>query len=117
MNNKLKKYIWIVFVLVLLCLAFVAGRLSETLQASLLSEASYPWDLHRKIAVVDIQCNTLLAETALGKFFVKPVDDGATLIIATFDETNGLVTAHAIDVTGRIATDSWILVCDKVILE
>ena len=112
MNKKLIKFIWIFFVLMLLCLAFFVGRWSESLQMSLNSEASYPWDLHKKISSIDIQCNTWRADALTGKFSVKPIDDGSALIIATYDNASDLVTAYAVDVSGHIASDSWALVCD-----
>ena len=116
MNKRLIQFIWIIFALVLLCLAFFAGRWSESLQLSLRNEANYPWDLHKKLSNTDIQCSTLLTNGATGEFSVMPIENGDVLIIATYDNASGLVTAYAVDVSGRIATDSWILGCNEGVL-
>jgi hypothetical protein len=92
-------------------LAFVAGRWSGSLQQSLGMEASYPWDLHRKIGQAGIGCEILATKPSTGRFLVLPQDNGATLIVASFDRETGKVTAFALEGSGRMASDTWVLEC------
>jgi hypothetical protein len=94
-------------------LAFVAGRWSGALQKSLGMEAGYPWDLHRKIGQAGIGCETLAAKPSSGRFHVLPQGNGATLIVASFDRETGKVTAFAIEGSGRMASDTWVVECPR----
>lgn len=106
-----KRLTWLIIAIAAMSLSFVIGRWSGSLQRSLGSEAEYPWELHRKIGSVNIQCEKLLNTPSIGRFYVQPLDDGATLIIASLDRHTGVVTAFALNASGRVATDTWPLEC------
>lgn len=91
--------------------AFVAGRWSGSLQRSLGMEANYPWDLHRKIGQAGLGCETLTASPSSGRFHVRALDNGATLVVASFDRESGKVTAFAVESSGRMASDAWVARC------
>jgi hypothetical protein len=44
------------------------------------------------------------------KYFASS-DNGATLIISSFDRETGKVTAFAIEGSGRMASDTWVVEC------
>lgn len=111
MNIQTKRFAWIAIVLTTVLISFVVGQWSGSLQRSLKSEADYPWELHRKIRSADIQCDKILRTPTFGRFYVQTVDDGATLVIATYDRRTGMITTSVIDTSGRFATDTWYLDC------
>ena len=75
-------------------------------------ESTYPWELHRKIGSVGVDCQTLSGTPGIGKFFVRSLDDGATLVVASMDSTRKMVTAFALNSAGEVASDSWPLECN-----
>ena len=103
---------WLVVVIAAVSVSFVVGRWSGSLKRSLQSEVNYPWELHRKIGRVDIQCNQLLQSASTGHFFVQPLDDGTTLFIASYDNPTRMVKAFALSASGAIASDSWSMECN-----
>jgi len=111
MKTPPKRLAWIIMAIAAVSLSFVVGRWSGALQENLKSEAEYPWELHRKIGSIDMPCEKLLNAPSIGRFYVQPLDNGATLIIASFDKPSGIVTAFALSASGRMATDTWPLEC------
>jgi hypothetical protein len=93
--------------------AFVVGHWTGRLRASLTAETAYPWDLQRKIARADITCGRLVSAPRIGGFLVESVDSGSVLVVVHFDSSKQLVTASALDSTGGVATDSWIVECEQ----
>lgn len=112
MTPLTKRVAWLVISVVGVLLSFAVGRWSGSLQNSLKSEAGYPWDLHRKIGSVDLSCEKLLNKSSIGQFYVQSQDDGATLIVASFNKGSGTVIAFALSLSGRVATDKWPLECN-----
>jgi hypothetical protein len=106
-----KRVAGVIITVSLVALSFGLGRWSAALQKGLEDEARYPWELHRKLALVELRCETPLNAAATGRFYVQPEDDGATLIVSTFDRGTGMVTAFALGTSGRVAMDSWPLDC------
>lgn len=102
---------WLVVAVAALSGSFAVGRWSGALQQSLQSETTCPWELHRKIAQLDLQCEQLRSTQYAGQFYVQPIDNGATLIVAMLDVHEGKVRAFALDAVGRIASDTWALEC------
>ena len=111
MKNISKKYTWHLAVLILIVLAFFVGHWSGALQMSLQNESAYPWNLHKKIANINIQCDALYSESNTGNFYVKSIDNGSILIVATLDRSTDAVIAYALDTEGNVASDSWQLSC------
>ena len=95
-----------------LAVAFVVGRWTGGWQRSLRAEATYPWDLHRKIGSLDIDCNRLLASSETGEFITDTIDNGTTFAVVHFNRSSGLVRASLVDSAGRYATDSWTMDCN-----
>lgn len=91
--------------------AFLSGRWAGRLQYSVDAEATYPWDLHRKIGSLDITCDKLLSAPRTGNFVVEAMDAGSTLAVVFFDRSDGRISASVLDSKGRYATDSWTLEC------
>ncbi len=98
-------------VLAALWAAFLAGRWTGALGRSLKAEADYPWELQRKIGSVDLGCEQLLEPGEAGRFHVRALDGGETLVIATYDRETGMVSGYALNAAGAIASDSWPLDC------
>ncbi|NTV97026.1 MAG: hypothetical protein HGA75_16705 [Thiobacillus sp.] len=94
-------------------ISFYVGRWSGYLKSSLQREADYPMALQRKIGSVDIQCHTLLQEASIHHFLIRQLDDGETLVIASYDDRARVVRAYAISTSGELASDSWPLECNK----
>lgn len=112
MNLNRRAFVLLVIALAVISVSFAVGHWSGSLKTNLESEVNYPWALHHKIGDVNIQCDNLLKTPTVGDFFVQPIDDGATLVIATFDKREGIVKAFALDpATGAIAFDNWPLEC------
>jgi hypothetical protein len=89
--------------------AFAAGRWFGTLNASLERERMYPWPLHAMIAGADLRCEKFSANA--GSFVIQTTDGGKTLIVGTLDRSKGMATVHAMDASGRVATDTVALSC------
>lgn len=106
-----RKLLWPIIAVIAVAVSFAAGRWSGSLAQSLKGESAYPWELHRKIGSVDIGCETLSGTPGTGKFFVRPLDDGATLVVASLDGSRKMVTAFALNTAGQVASDSWPLEC------
>ncbi|HEX5683709.1 MAG TPA: hypothetical protein VFY73_06690 [Ideonella sp.] len=113
MNLQVKRAACVLIGVSALALAFLAGRWSEGLQTGLRQETDYPWDLHRKIGQAGIDCSLLSANPSAGRFRVRPLDDGATLIVASQDRSTGKVTAFALEGSGRMAADTWTADCPR----
>lgn len=110
--NRIIRKIWLPMLIITgLMLSFFAGRWAGRLQQSLSKEVAYPWALHKKIGAIDISCNKLSSAPKVGNFIVNTIDDGATLIIVSYNQKENLVTASLIDSGGRYATDSWAIEC------
>lgn len=105
------KFAWLVIAIAAIAASFAVGRWSGSLQTSLKQEADYPWELHRKIGSVDIQCDKLLKTPSVGQYFVQSIEGGTVLVIASFDKRTGMIKAFALDSSGRIASDSWPVDC------
>jgi len=103
---------WLVVVIAAVSVSFVVGLWIGSLKRSLQSEVNYPWELHRKIGSVNIQCDQLLQVTSTGHFFVQSLDDGTTLVIASYDNPTKMVKAFALSSSGAIASDSWPMECN-----
>jgi len=106
-----KSLVFLLIIIATVLISFAIGIWICTLQRSLKNESEYPWELHRKIGSVNIQCEQLLHTPSTSHFFVKTLDNGTTLIVASLDKRTGVVTAFALSASGRIATDSWYLKC------
>ena len=91
---------------------FMGGRWAGRLQSSLNAEANYPWDLHKKIGAIDINCKKLVSAPRTGNFIVEAIDAGNTLIVISFNRSDSRVTASILDSRGRYAIDSWTLECN-----
>jgi hypothetical protein len=105
-------FAWLVVLIAAIFASFVVGRWNGSLKRSLQSEINYPWSLHQKIGSVDIQCDQLLQTTSIGHFFVQSLDDGATLIIAAYDNITKKVNAFALSSSGAVASDDWTMECN-----
>jgi hypothetical protein len=103
---------WLVVVIAAVSVSFAVGRWSGSLKRSLQGEENYPWELHRKIGSVDIQCDQLLQTTSTGHFVVRLLDSGATLVIASYDNPTRMVKAFALSSSGAIASDNWPMECN-----
>lgn len=98
-------------VLVLVLGSFALGHWVASLRSALSSEADYAWDLHRKIGTANLQCGKFMPANLNGRFYVQSLDDGSTLMVASFDESKAQVQAFVLDVHGRFASDAWPLAC------
>jgi hypothetical protein len=107
----LKRAAVVVIAVAALAAAFGAGRWSGALRSSTQQEATYPWDLHRKIGQASIGCDVLSATPSAGRFHVRPQDDGNTLIVVAHDRQTGKVNGFVVDASGRMASDAWTLEC------
>lgn len=95
-----------------LAAAFVLGGIAERVASSSRQEATYPWDLHRRINSDRIDCSRLAAaRAASAPGVVESLDGGAILLVARYDVSTRTVTAWAFDSEHRLATDSWPLDC------
>jgi hypothetical protein len=98
-------------ILFALIASFIIGRWSGDLMESLSNEATYPWALHKKIALIDAGCAELRKPQTMGKFIVTPTDNGETLLIAALNNRSGKVSAFAVTFDGQFASDSWSVDC------
>ena len=90
--------------------SFWLGKRAGRLQESLARQATYAWDLHRKIGTADLSC-LRLTPREFGRFTVQSLDEGQSILVAYHDQSSGRATAFVIDTSGRFATESWPLDC------
>jgi hypothetical protein len=86
--------------------AFVAGRWTGRLSASLGQEAAYPWDLHRKLSQMNMNCDRLKDKPDKGAFYLHSADNGNTLMAAVRAPSGDAIHLFAADALGRTATDT-----------
>ena len=111
MKKSIKSLLKLVAIFLALIVSFIIGRWSGALTESLSNEATYPWVLHKKIALIDVGCADLRKPQTMGKFIVRPTDNGETLLVAAMNDRIGKVSAFAVTFDGKLASDSWPLDC------
>lgn len=91
--------------------SFYLGRFTAKLDTGLSSEANYPWDLHKKIAELNVDCGKPSNGEKIGDFLVEPVTAIRAVGIVSYDISKHMIQASIVDRNGRFATDSWPLDC------
>jgi hypothetical protein len=109
MTAGVKRVLWLFAAALALVGAFASGRWWGALGASLEQESRYPWKLHERIGSADLRCERFSPNA--GGFMIQHIDDGKTLIVGTLDRASGLATVHAIDNSGKFATDTFPVNC------
>ncbi len=111
MNLQAKKFVWPLIVILLVIGSFLIGRWSGLVQTNLTLEKNYPHVLHKKLANIDLGCESLKVLPTYGKFFVQTIDGGDTLLLATWQKNSGEIKAFALSSNGEQASDSWRVEC------
>lgn len=111
MTRIAQRLVWTLVALLAVAGAFAAGTWWGHLRSSLQQESRYPWNLHGKIAQADLRCERFSRDA--GAFMIQTIDGGRTLVVGVLNRASGEASVHAIDDTGRFATDTVPVDCRK----